>query len=122
VIDRHQRPPREHVSADRSEDDDKRKAEDENDEHFAQLTADLFFESRLARRRRNDLARGRILVKLTLDLLVELVPHCDVRRGGVHRHHQKQHDRVPCGETDADRSAADHGSPSRNMKPTPRTV
>jgi hypothetical protein len=114
-LDWGERTSRQHVAARSGERDDERKTEDEDDEHLPELLLHVRLGVQLA-------IGG---ARMVLQLLVELVPNGKERHRGVDGHHQKQHGRVPGGETGTNRGArpaAHHGSPSRRTNPTPRTV
>ena len=113
LIDRRQRPTRQHVPACTGQQDDERHAEDQHDGNFPQLLLDPLFGAGLGRVR-----------PLILELLAEFVAHREERGGGIHDQHQREHRGVPHGQPNTDRCARPpaHGSPSCNTNPTPRTV
>ena len=104
MIDRRERPPREHVAADAGQHHDQRQTEHEDDQDFAKLLLRGALPGPVVRL----VALGRVeSCCLLLELLAKLVAHGQERGGRVDDQHQRQHDRVPGGEPDADRRA-DH--------------
>src|SRR4029453_5560902 len=113
MVDRCQRPARQHIPSHAGQHDDRRKTQDENEQNFSKLLLDAL------------LRRGRVALLFFFELLSKLVAHGQEDGGRIDDQHQGKHRRVPGGQPNADRGTeppATHGSPSCSTKPTPRTV